>query len=129
MTAWPLLISATLAPDRLAIMRCADGADDRGADHDRHAATEDHDLAVVGLLDAVERRARLRHGCEVRGALVEDARRDRLADGKLDTADQGAVLSGKRQQRAAGVDDCDIVGNPQARGPGFAGGQHSLGVR
>jgi hypothetical protein len=65
---------------------------------------------------------------KVRGPLVEDARRNRLADGEFDASDQGAVLSCKRNERAAGIDDGDIVGHSDACGLGFARFEHSLGV-
>src|SRR5215510_5200226 len=60
----------------------ADRSNDRAADQDRQTAAEDHDLATIALLDAEERRAWLSHSCEVRGALIEKPRRDRLTDGK-----------------------------------------------
>src|SRR5262245_24641024 len=59
----------------------------RAADQDWQTAPEDHGLAPIALLDAEERRAWLSHSCEVRGALIEKPRRDRLADGKVYAAD------------------------------------------
>src|SRR5262249_10385282 len=90
----------------------ADRSNDRAADQDRQTAAENHDLATIALLDAEERRAWLRHSCEVRGALIEKPRRDRLTDGKVYAADQCAVLSCKGHKRAAGIDDSDIVAMP-----------------
>src|SRR6516165_5650164 len=66
---------------------------DVAVDPDRQAATEDHDLAVIALLDPEKRRAGLRHLRQVRGALVEDSRRHSLADGEIDASDQSAVLA------------------------------------
>src|SRR5215470_15576848 len=86
----------------------ADRSNDRAADQDRQTAAEDHDLATIALLDAEERRAWLSHLCEVRGALVENPRRDRLIDGKVYASDQGAVLPCKSDERAAGIDDSDV---------------------
>src|SRR5262245_34638379 len=107
----------------------ADRSNDRAADQDRQTAAEDHDIATIALLDAEERRAWLSHSCEVRGALVEKPRRDRLTDGKVYAADQGAVLPCKSDERAAGIVDSDIVGDADARGLRFARFEHSLGIR
>jgi len=76
------------------------------------------------LLNAKQRRASLRHFC-----FVDYPRRHRLADGQIDASNQGAVLSCKSDERAAGIDDSDIGSNANARGLCFARFEHPLGIR
>src|SRR5215468_7512634 len=87
----------------------SDRAHDVAADPDRQAATEDHDLAVIALLDPEERRAGLRQRRQIGGRLVEYSRRHRLANGEIDASDQGAVLTCESNERSSGIDDGDVV--------------------
>src|SRR6516165_2275887 len=88
---------------------CSHCADDASVQRDRNAAAENDDLAGVRLLDAVEGSAGLRQAGQIGGLFVEDPRRRRLIDGKVDASDKRAVLARKRQQMAAGIDYGDVI--------------------
>jgi hypothetical protein len=105
----------------------ADGADDPAAVvFDRDAAGEG-DEPVVGVLDAVERRAGLRHFAEVAGGHIEVARRLGLFDRDVDGAEPRLVHAEKRLEVGAGVYDGDV--HIQSHLVGFAAGGFDDGLR
>src|SRR5262249_6059027 len=107
---------------------CADGADDLSVDDNRNTATEDDDLPVVRLLDAVQRLTGLRELGEQGRRLVEDARGSGLVDGQVDAAYQRAVLAHEGEQVASTVDDGDVVRDSECRRLRFGRGEHELRV-
>ncbi len=86
-----------------------DGAHDLVAAFERDAAGKNHDLAVVGSMDAVERFARLREGGECLGGNVESTRGPGLLDGDVDAAQPGFVHAREGNEAAAAIDDGDVL--------------------
>ena len=86
-----------------------DGPDDAPVKDDGYAAAEDDNFAGITFLNAEKRLARLRQAGEIRGCFVEDSRCHRLIDGKVDAADEGAILAYKGQQMATSINHRDIV--------------------
>jgi hypothetical protein len=92
-----VVLTATAAAD-------PDGADDRSVTPQRNTASEDHDSPVVGYMDPKELLARLAVFGELRRRNVECARRKRLVDGDVDTADPRAVHPNMAHQIPADID-------------------------
>jgi len=69
------------------------GSDDAPVEHDGYAAAEDDNLAGITFLNTEQWLTRLRQACQIRGRFIEDSGRYRLIDGKVDTADEGAILA------------------------------------
>jgi hypothetical protein len=106
----------------------ADGADDFAVLLDGDAAGEDHDLAVVGGVDAEELVAGLREGAEGSGFDVEGAGGPGLLLGDVDRADPGAVHALEGEQVSAGADDRDVHGLLNLFGLLGGGGDDAAGV-
>src|SRR5215471_3228816 len=100
----------------------SNGTDDASVQHDGYAAAKDDNLASVTFLNTKQRLTRLRQAREIRGRLIEDPRRHRLIDGKVDAADECAILAYEGHQVAATIDHCNVVSDPQARGLRLSGG-------
>jgi len=88
----------------------ADSADYLAVLLDGDAAGEDHDLAVVGGVDAEELVAGLGVGGEVLGGDVEGAGGPGLFDGDVDGAEPGVFHAFEGEEVAAGVDYSDVHG-------------------
>src|SRR5215813_13546953 len=69
------------------------GADDAPVEHDGYAAAEDDNFAGITFLNTEQWLPRLRQARQIRGRFIEDSGRYRLIDGKVDTADEGAILA------------------------------------
>src|SRR5215469_2712313 len=91
----------------------SDGTDDAPFEHDGYAAPEDDNFAGIALLNTEQRLTRLRQACQIRGRFIEDSGRHRLVDGKVDAADECAVLAYEGHQVAASIDYRDIVAIPK----------------
>src|SRR5262249_46721238 len=91
------------------------GTDDAPVEHDGYAAAEDDNLAGITFLNTEQWLTRLRQACQIRGRLIEDSGRYRLIDGKVDTANEGAILAYEGHQVAASIDHSNVVSDPQAR--------------
>ena len=94
----------------------------------RQSTPENHDFAFVALRDPEQRAIGLRQMREFRCGLVEQPRRPRFADGEVDASDQGAVLTYEGDEISAGIDDGDVVGDPDAFGRSFGCLQHPLRI-
>jgi hypothetical protein len=70
---------------------------DAAVETDGDASAEDDNLAGAALIDAEQRLAGSSQVCQLCGRLVEDPRRQRLVDGKIDTADKRAIVAHERQ--------------------------------
>ena len=106
----------------------ADGADDFAVLFDGDAAGEDHDLAVVGGVDAEELVAGLGVFAEVFGGDVEGAGGPGLFDGDIDGAEPGVFHALEGEEIAAGVDDRDVHGLTDLFGLFGGGGDDAAGV-
>src|SRR5215469_3324833 len=70
-----------------------DGADDVPVEHDGHAAPEDDNFAGITFLNTEQWLTRLRQACQIGGRFIEDSGRHRLIDGKVDAANECAILA------------------------------------
>src|SRR5215471_9250720 len=71
----------------------SNGTDDASVQHDGYAAAEDDNFAGITFLNTKQWLTRLRQACQIRGRFIEDSGRHRLVDGKVDAADEGAILA------------------------------------
>ena len=69
------------------------GTDDAPVEHDGYSAAEDDNFAGITLLNTEQWLTWLRQACQIRGRFIGDSSRYRLIDGKVDTADEGAILA------------------------------------
>jgi len=106
----------------------SNGADDFAVLLQGDASGEDHDLAVVGGVDAEELVARLRVIAEVFGGDVEGAGGPGFFDGDVDGAEPGVVHADVGDEVAAGVGYGDIHGLADFGGFLFGGGDDAAGV-
>src|SRR5262249_30564161 len=106
----------------------SNGADYASVEHDGYAAAEDDNLAGITFLNAEQRLPRLRQARQIGGGFVEYSRCHRLIDGKVDAADERAILAHEGQQVATRIDHRDVVGDPQTRGLRLGGRQHALRI-
>src|SRR5581483_8795381 len=89
----------------------ANGPDDFPAAFERHSAGKDHDLSVVGGMDAEELLAGLRVFSQSFGFDIEGARGEGLLLSDVDTADPGAFLALEGNEVGSGIDDGDVHGD------------------
>jgi len=71
----------------------SDSADDAPVEHDGYAAAEDDNFAGITLLNTEQWLTRLRQVCQIRGRFIEDSGCHRLIDGKVDAANECAILA------------------------------------
>src|SRR5664280_111213 len=88
----------------------ADRAHDFSAAFQWNASGEDHDLAIVGDMNAEELSARLRMGGQVFGGDIERARGVGLLHGNIDAADPRAIHAHVGHDVTALVSHCDVHG-------------------
>src|SRR5262245_43327229 len=106
----------------------SNGTDDASVQHDGYATAEDDNFAGITFVNTEKRLTRLRQARDIRGRFIEDSGRHRLIDGKVDAADECAILAYEGHQVAAGIDHCNVVSDPQARGLRLRGRQHALRI-
>jgi hypothetical protein len=95
---------------------------------ERDASGKNHDLAVIGCMDAKKLSTRLRMGGEIFGGDVEGARGVSLLDRNVDAAEPGAIHADVGDQVAAFIRDGDVHGLADFSRLLFSGGNHAAGV-
>src|ERR1700761_5277646 len=86
----------------------SDGTDDLTVSLERDAPGEDHDLSIVGSVDAEELSAGLRVGRQIFGRNVEGAGGVCLLDGDVDAAQPGVVHTHVRDEVSTLVGDRNV---------------------
>src|ERR1700761_3074595 len=86
----------------------SDGTDDLTVSLERDAPGEDHDLSIVGSVDAEELSAGLRVGRQIFRRNVEGAGCECLLDGDVDAAQPGVVHTHVRDEVSTLVRDRDV---------------------
>src|SRR3984957_9595303 len=92
------------------------------------ATGKNHDLAVIGCMDAKKLSAGLRVGGEIFGGDVEGARGVRLLDRNVDAAEPSSIHADVSDQVTAFIGDGDIHWLADFGGLLFCGGNDAAGV-
>jgi hypothetical protein len=93
----------------------------------KSAPKYDH-LTVIAGVDAVQRLSGLGQLCQISRRNIARASGECFVDGEINTADQGAVLTGERHQVPACINNRYVVGDADLFGFGLTCSQHTLRV-
>src|SRR3984885_2208596 len=86
----------------------ANRTDDFSGTLERHAASEDHDAAIVGSVDAEEVAAGLREGRQIAGGNIKGTGGEGFLDRNVDAAEPRAVHAHVSDEISAAIRDGDI---------------------
>src|ERR1700743_2471254 len=106
----------------------SDGTDDLAVPLERNAPGEDHDLSIVGSVNAEELSAGLRVGRQIFRRNVEGAGCVCLLDGDVDAAQPGVVHTHVRDEVSTLVRDRNVHRLADLFSPLFSGCNNFLGI-